>query len=127
MAYRSNLAAATAQVHAARWAALIAAAEVLVFALKDAHAGGHTSGAFVTGNEVSKITRLEPEPYAGGLMIRVTTQQIDPPYPWYWVTGHNNTWTGRFERDDRWTPTASRAAPLVSATYQRIYAQRMGG
>jgi hypothetical protein len=127
MPYRSNLGNATRQFQAARIAALIAAAEVLVFRLKEAHLGGHTSGAFVTGNEVASIVRMDPEPYDRGLLIRVTTRQTDPPYPWFWVTGHANRWTGKFERDDRWTPTLANSAQEIAATHARVLAQAMGG
>lgn len=127
MAYRSNLPDVRRRLRAARWAALIAAAEVLLEKLKSRHRGGYTSGDFVTGNVLNSLVRSDPENVNGDLQIRVTTTQTDPPYPVFWTLGHVNLFTRKYERVDHWTPALGDAALPARAEYQRVFAERMGG
>lgn len=125
MAYRSHFSQASARVNRARDRALTAAGYVVLTQVKDNHRGGYTSGLFVTGNEISKIILTEPRDYPGGREVAVTTEQTDPPYPFWWATGHQNRFTRRFERVDHWTPAASQSATGAKATYDRVFAEEM--
>lgn len=90
---------------------LLAAAYVYYNELKRRLAGGYTSGAFVTGHLLNSIT-IAPPVYEGrNLVVRVGTMLL---YALAWEVGHNNLFTRRFERQERWFPTA-----IDTATDQR--------
>ena len=125
MPYRSYLPQALDRVDAARRAALIAGAELLLGAVKDEHRGGFTTGAFVTGNMLNSLVRTDPEPYVGGLLVRITTTQTNPPYPLYWFVGHHNLFTRRYERVDLWTPAYAKSAFKVAAEHARVMRERL--
>jgi hypothetical protein len=88
---------------------LIAAAQVLINAMKRELRGGYTSGDFVTGRSMNSVTRSEPEVVGATGHIRVGTSLM---YNLFWELGHHNLYTQRFERERKWEPTliAQRAA-----------------
>ena len=69
--YQSNLPAVAAKLRAARFAGLVAAANVVVNAVKEGLRGGYTSGAFVTGFVLNSVTNSEPAEDANGAFILV--------------------------------------------------------
>ena len=123
MAYQSNLAAVQAQMHRARDAGLIAAAQVVVNAVKEDLAGGYTSGAFVTGNVLNSVTRTDPTDENGVRVIRVGS---DVDYALFWEIGHRNLFTRRFERNEVWVPALLRTAQQQADAFARVFARFMG-
>lgn len=124
MAYQSNLAAVQAQMHRARDAGLIAAAQVVVNAVKEGLAGGYTSGDFVTGASVNAVTRTDPMDENGVRIIRVGTNLL---YNLFWEIGHLNIFLRRFVRKEVWVPrllsTAEEQALAFSRTFVRFMDQ----
>lgn len=117
MPYTSHMASVADRFERAERARLIAAAEVVLAYLKDRHVGGYTSGDYVTGHVLASLQRGDVEFGANGeLLVRVGSTQTDPPYPVYWTLGHQNLFTGNYERVDHWTPAiADAAAPATEA------------
>lgn len=124
MSYQSNLPSIEQRLRAARMAGLIAAAEVVVNAVKEGLRGGYTSGLFVTGNVMNSVNRSEPEQNADGAFILVGTG-VD--YALFWEVGHNNIFTRRFERKEVWMPALLSTRAEQLAAFQRVYARFMGG
>lgn len=125
MAYTSNFAAVRAQMERARDAGLIAAAHVVINRVKDGLRGGYKTGAFVTGNVMSSVTRTDPVDENGVRVIRVGT---DVNYALFWELGHENLFTGKFERKEVWVPalveTAQEQALAFARTFARFMTQR---
>lgn len=124
MAYRSNLPALSGRMEHARASGLIAAATVLVNAVKLGLRGGYTSGAFVTGNVVGSVTRSEPLVTVAEGSIRVGT---NVPYALYWELGHQNLYTRRFERKEVWYPALRDNGEQMRAAYARAVRRALGG
>jgi hypothetical protein len=111
MPYESHLPEVTDRFERAERARLLAGAEVVLAHLIDRHVGGYTSGDFVTGHVINSLRRGDVERGQNGeLLVRVGTTQTDPPYPVYWTLGHQNLFTGNYERVDHWTPAVADAA-----------------
>ena len=97
---------------------LLAAAYVYYAELKRRLAGGYTSGAFVTGHLLNSITIAPPVFEGSDLVVRVGTQLL---YALAWEVGHNNLFTRRFERQERWFPTAVDTEPAQQAAFARHF------
>lgn len=124
MPYESNLPAVVQRLRAARFAGLIAAAEVYIGAMKEAMRGGYTSGAFVTGFAMNSIGRSEPEDNPGGAFILVGTSVM---YMLFWEVGHQNLFTRKFERVERWMPTFLQTRQEQTAAYLRAFGRIWSG
>ena len=89
---------------------------------------------------LNSLKRTDPEDSATGLLIRIYTDQTDPPYPFYWTLGHLNLWAasggaaassvkshrvGRWMRVDHWTPAIGDSAFNARDTYARVFALEM--
>ena len=122
--YKSNLPQIEQRMRAARFAGLIASAEVVINAVKEGLRGGYTSGRFVTGHVLNSVNRSEPGEDGRGAFILVGT---DVNYALFWEVGHQNIFTGRFERKEVWMPAFLRTRPDQLAAFQRVYARFMGG
>lgn len=113
---------------------LVAGGAVLTDAVKDELRGGYTTGDFVTGNNINSVYATDPATEAGVRVVRVTTRQTDPPYPWWWETGHFNLWLseasggalasqvgtqrqGRFVRVEKWRPASEKSADAVAQAF----------
>jgi hypothetical protein len=127
MPYRSHLPQVADKIQRAQHARLIAAAEVVLAFLKERHVNGYTSGDFVTGHVLNSLQRGDVEEGPSGeLVVRVGTTQTDPPYPVYWTLGHQNLFTGKYERVDHWTPAIADAASPATAAGNAAFAAVMG-
>lgn len=122
MTYQSNLSAVVERLRRARMAGLIAAATVLINAVKRGLTGGYKSGDFVTGNVRSSVTRTEPIVDGEGGSIAVGTNVM---YALYWEIGHVNLFTRRFERKEVWMPALTSTAEEIRAAYARAFAAAM--
>jgi hypothetical protein len=85
-------------------------------ALREALAGGYTSGEYVTGANVNSVIRPDAELVGGVWVRRITTRLTDPPYPWYWEVGWHSS-TGRFFRVEKWRPTIERVADAMALAF----------
>ena len=103
--WRSNLGAFLGATERAMKAGVIAAAELYVGDVRPQLQKGFTSGAFTTGNLANSVQRGEPAVSGDGVEIPVGSTQVDPPYGLYWEVGHQNVFTGKFERVEVWVPT----------------------
>lgn len=102
---------------------LIAAAQVLINAVKRAMAGGYTSGAFVQGNVINSVTKSEVQEDGEEMSIQVGSN-VD--YAVYWELGHHNIFTRRYERVEIWVPEAARNAEEMSAAFARQVKRALG-
>lgn len=123
MPYSGSMAGAFRQRHErAVRAALQAGAQVLINGLKEQKpaglAGGYTSGAFVTGEGLASIFMADPQQDGGVWVIFVATDDVKQVY---WEYGHFNLFTRKYEREERWHPTANRKAGEVHTAYARVY------
>ena len=107
----------------ARDGGLIAAAQVVINAVKERLRGGYTTGAFVIGNVLGSVTRTDPVDENGVRVIRVGTNVAYAPH---WEFGHDNLFTGKFERVEIWVKelfgTAAAQAVAFSRTFTRLMA-----
>jgi hypothetical protein len=103
--FRSNLGVFLGATEKAMKAGLIAAAESYMAPVKERLQEGYTSGAFTTGNAANSVARGEPEASGDGAEIQVGSTQVDPAYPLMWEVGHQNLFTGKYERVEVWVPT----------------------
>jgi hypothetical protein len=103
-------------------AALPAAAQVLVTALKRALRKGFKSGKFVTGRLVNSITMGDVVLEGGAYVIRVGT---NVKYALFWELGHINLFTRKHERVEIWRPTTIDVMPQVRAKFVEIYTAMM--
>lgn len=122
MPYKSNLPAVEAQMNRARDAALIAAAQVPLNAIKEELAGGYTSGDFVTGASLNAATRTDPVTEDGVRVIRIGTNLL---YNLFWEIGHLNLFTGKFERKEIWVPKLLSTAQEQALAFARTFARFM--
>jgi hypothetical protein len=106
--WRSNLGPFLGATDRAIQAGLIAAAEVYTGEMREQLQRGFTSGAFVTGNLANSVARGDPERTGDGHSIPVGSTQVEPPYGLYWEVGHQNVFTKKHERQERWVPTMVR-------------------
>lgn len=121
MAYTSNMAVIAAKMRAANMAGLIAAADVLIAAVKRGLQGGFTSGDFDTGQLVESVERTEPDPVRGE--IYVGTKWM---YGLMWEIGHVSTFSRQFERKEVWMPTFLSQRAAIQAAYARAFRSVMG-
>lgn len=82
-------------------AGLIAAAELYVGAMREELQHGYTSGDFVTGHVANSVSRTTPVVTGEGIEIAVGT---DVDYALAWELGHQNLFTGKHERVEKWVP-----------------------
>ena len=127
MSYTGSMAGTFAQRHArAIDAALEAGAQELINGLKDDKplglTQGYTSGDFVTGNLLNSIQATDPYTEKGTRHIRVYTDVL---YALYWEMGHQNVFTRKYERQERWGPTLQRKDEDIFAAYARVYQRFM--
>lgn len=127
MTYTGGLASTfTARHQRATDAALEAGAQELINGLKDEKPAGltrgYTSGDFVTGNLLNSIQATDPYTEQGTRHIRVYTDLL---YALYWEMGHINTFTRKYERQERWAPTLVRKDADIFAAYARTYKRFM--
>lgn len=124
MTYVGHFAAVSDEINRARAAALIAAATVLVNAVKRGLTGGYTSGDFVTGNVRSSVTRSEPviTPAEGSIQVGTNVD-----YAVFWEVGHINLFTRKYERVEVWYPALRDNTEAMRAAYARVFARSMGG
>lgn len=122
MSYQSNLPAVVARLRRARSAGLIAAATVLINAVKRGLQGGYTSGDFVTGASINAVTRSEPDLVNGEILVGTNLM-----YNLFWELGHFNLFTRRFERVEVWYPAMTSNREQIQAAYARAYAREMAG
>ena len=136
MSYRSKLPAVQGQMNRARDAGLVAAAQVVINAVKQGLRGGYTSGAFVTGHVMNSVTRTEPADENGVRVIRVGS---DVDYALFWEVGFVpargvfSPGIGRstqgpigLQRKEVWVPALLRTAPEQAAAFARVFARFMG-
>jgi hypothetical protein len=97
---------------------LFAAAYVYYDEIKRRLAGGYTTGAWVTGQLLNSIAIQPPALEGGDLVARVGTPVR---YALYWELGHNNVFTRRFERQERWFPAAIDTQPEQQAAFVRAF------
>lgn len=121
-AWTSNLDTFNRDDDDAQEMAIIAVAYVLVNAVKRALKGGYTSGAFVTGETINSVTRGTPFREGMGWSIEVGTNLMRALF---WEIGHNNLFTGKYEREERWRPAFMDSRDAMAATYAREYQRRM--
>lgn len=109
----------------ARAAGLIAAAQVIINAVKRSLAGGYTSGAFVTGNVLSSVTKSDPRPTGDGeYQISIGT---NVKYALFWELGHHNIFTRKYERVEVWLPAMLNNLDAAMLAFQRVYKRVMAG
>ena len=101
---------------------VIAAAYILVNAVKRALKGGYTSGAFVTGHVINSVTRSAPFREGMGWSIKVGTN-LD--YALFWEIGFNSIFTRRYERVEKWRPAFMDSRPEMVAAYARTWERAM--
>ncbi len=99
--FRSNLGAFIGATERAISSGLIAAAEVYEGAMREELQKGYTSGDFVTGQAANSVSRSSPEVTPDGIEIAIGSN-LD--YVLYWEVGHQNLFTGKHEREERWVP-----------------------
>lgn len=120
--WTSHLPAFLKDAEEAEQFALIAAAYVLVNAVKRALRGGFTSGAFTTGHLINTVTRGQPFRDGLGWAIEVGTSEL---YGLYWEVGHRNLFSGRYEREERWRPAFMDSRNEMRDSYSREWTRRM--
>jgi hypothetical protein len=101
MSWTSNTARVTSALREAVGQGLSAGGHLYANAVKRGLRGGYTSGTFVTGTSVSSVQVTPPEMAGGVLQVRVGTNLM---YNLFWEIGHQNLFTGRFERVEVWRP-----------------------
>lgn len=84
--------------------------------------GGYTSGDFVTGATVAGVTVLPAERVADGWEAKVGTNLL---YNLFWEIGHNNLFTGKYERVEIWRPVMVREAQRIQQRVWQVSAQRI--
>lgn len=120
MTYRSNLPEVVSRLRRARMAGLIAAATVLLNAVKRGVTGGYTSGAFYTGASRASVIRTEPDLDRGEILVG-----SDVPYMLYWEVGHYNIFTRRFERKEVWFPALRDHKLEIETAYGQAFAREL--
>jgi hypothetical protein len=123
VSYQSNLSDVMAKLRAARFAGLVAAAQVVINAVKESLRGGYTSGAFVTGFVLNSVNRSEPSEDAQGAFILVGT---NVNYALFWEVGHMNVFTRKFERQERWMPAFLKTRQQQADAYLRAFTRVWG-
>jgi hypothetical protein len=103
-------------------AGLVAAAEVLIAAVKRGLEGGFTSGDFDTGQLVDSVERTEPDPVRGE--IYVGTKWF---YALSWELGHINVFSRQFERKEVWMPAFLENRVMIKLAYARAFRGALEG
>ncbi len=104
-------------------AGLIAAAQVLVNEVRRRLRGGYTSGAYFTGVSMNSVTRSDPMTEDGVRVIRVGGK---PSYLLFWELGHQNLFTDRYERQERWRPALAESRNAIAQAFAATYKRFMG-
>ena len=99
-------------------AGLEAAARQVQGRVRVALRGGYTSGAFVTGAGMNAVTVGAPEWRGRARAVAVGTNMA---HSVYWELGHFNTFTRRYERQERWRPALNDSAPDAQAAFARVF------
>ena len=95
-----------------------AAANVYEREVKRAHNDHYTSQDFRGTLKVRQsIRRTNPMPESGGWFSRIGTKLRQPLY---WELGHQNLFTGKFERREIWKPVAIAQAKAIRDAYARV-------
>jgi len=113
-AWRSNVPAVKRALMEGENRGLIAAAQILVNAVKLGLRGGYTSGAFTTGLSSNSVTHSPPILGPRGMFILVGTNL---PYNLFWEVGHYNLFTRRYERVPVWMPAFQRSQGTMRAAF----------
>lgn len=120
MTYRSNLPDVVSRIRRARMAGLIAAATVLVNAVKRGVTGGYTSGDFYTGASRASVTRSEPDLTRGEILVGT-----DVLYMLYWEVGHYNIFARKWMRKEVWYPALRDHKQDIQDAYGRAFAREL--
>jgi hypothetical protein len=116
--WTSSLGEFTRKLEEAQKKGLVAAAQVYVNEVKRGLRGGYTSGAFVTGESINRVTRGEPEQEAGGeWYIRVGTTLL---FNLFWELGHHNIFTRHFEQKQVWGPVFEETQDAQREAYVKV-------
>ena len=121
---RNNIGVVVRRMAEADRIALVAAAQVYRRAMTEALKGGYTSGAFYSGLQgvAGSVAVSEPDRDAKGGFIYVGT---NIEYAKFWEFGHNNYFTKRYERVEKWRPTLSATGPAIAERYRAVYAAKL--
>jgi hypothetical protein len=121
-AFRSNLPALIRAMDDAAPKGLHAAAYVVQNKVKENLRGGYTSGDFVTGHSMNSVTIGQVYRAETGWTIKVGTPLL---YPLFWELGHNNIFTRKFERVEKWRPALVDSRFEAMQAYTRVYTQTL--
>ena len=121
---KNNLGYIVRKMSQANADALFAAAQVYRNAMTQALQGGYTSGAFYSGMQgvAGSVSVSEPQRDTLGGFIVVGT---NVEYAKFWEFGHNNYFTKRYERVEKWRPTLEEKGPEILAKYSAVYRRLM--
>lgn len=103
---------------------LIAAAQVVVNAVKRGLRGGYTSGNFTHGIVLNSVTKGQVEESEDGWLIRIGSNVM---YALFWELGHHNIFTRRYERVEIWAPAAAQNSAEAASAFGRVYVSTMAG
>jgi hypothetical protein len=110
---------------------LVAGGNVYRSHMQDRLIEGYTSGAFVSGMQgvAGSVAVSEPQGDETGRFVVVGTSQRDATgtvsYPLAWELGHQNLFTGRFERVEKWRPGLDEDAPAMTEKFRAVVARQM--
>jgi hypothetical protein len=95
-------------------AALVAAGNVYLGALKPKLQAGYTSGEFTQGIQAAAAQLSEPAFEEGGWVIVAGTNEL---VSLFWEIGHQNLFTRRYERVEYWRETLEETQPAMAAAF----------
>jgi len=131
MSYRSNFGGVVETLARARQAGLLAAATPATEAIKKRLAKGYTTGDFVRGAEgiVGRVAVVGPVQEDGRQVVIITAvpKEGAAPYELYWELGHQNLFTGQYERVEVWRPALFETREEAAARYAEAYAAVLNG
>jgi hypothetical protein len=124
MPVHSNRAAVEARMAQAMGDALIAAGQVYRNAMTQELQGGYTSGDFYSGMQgiAGSVAVSEPQYDGVSAFVVVGTNHL---YGKYWELGHQNLFTRKYERVEKWRPTLNREAPAIIERFRAVYGRLM--
>jgi hypothetical protein len=124
MPVHSNRAAVDDRMRDAAAQALAGAAQVYRNAvtekLRNPPEGGYTTGAWDHGmaGVAGSVAVSEVERTDNAVLIAVGT---NVPYAKYWELGHQNLFTRRFERVERWRPALEENVEAIRARFEALF------
>jgi hypothetical protein len=124
MPVHSNRGAVNDRMRDAAAAALAGAAQVYRNAvtekLRNPPEGGYTTGAWDHGmaGVAGSVAVSEVERTDNAVRIAVGT---NVPYAKYWELGHQNLFTRRFERVERWRPALEENVEAIRARFEALF------